>query len=63
MKIIITSDCVTCGLCRDIAPEIFRMNDMIDIAEVIRNPETEEEISRTMEAIASCPENAIIEAE
>ena len=63
MKIIINSDCVTCGLCAEIAPEIFRMNDQIDIAEVIRNPESEAEITLAIEAIASCPENAIIKAE
>jgi ferredoxin len=59
MKVIITSDCVNCGLCSDIAPEIFRANDELDIAEVIRNPMTAEEEGMAREAADSCPTNAI----
>jgi ferredoxin len=63
MKVIITSNCVICRLCSEIAPEIFSYNDVIDIAEVIRNPQTEDENSRTQEAINSCPSNAIQKTE
>lgn len=59
MKVLITSDCVNCGLCSDIAPEIFRANDELDIAEVIRNPSSGDEEKITQEAADSCPTSAI----
>lgn len=60
MKIMITSDCVNCGLCSDIAPEIFRTNDELDIAEVIRLPQSPEEEAAAQEAADSCPSEAIL---
>ncbi len=60
MKVLITSDCVNCGLCSDIAPEIFRANDVLDITEVIRNPTAGNEEKATQEAADSCPTAAII---
>ena len=60
MFIIINSDCTTCGVCADIAPGIFRMNEQIDIAEVLHNPESQEEINQAKEAVAACPANAIL---
>ncbi|MBI9049012.1 MAG: ferredoxin [Anaerolineaceae bacterium] len=59
MKIVITSDCVTCGLCADIAPEIFRMDEELDIAVVIREPETDQETMQVQESADSCPSEAI----
>ena len=59
MKVLITSDCVNCGLCSDIAPEIFRANDDLDIAEVIRNPLSANEEGLAKEASDSCPTSAI----
>jgi ferredoxin len=59
MKITVTLDCIICGLCTEIAPEIFRINEKNAIAEIIRNPQTTEEISQTNEAVDSCPTDAI----
>jgi ferredoxin len=59
MKVLITSDCVNCGLCNEIAPEIFRVNNDLDIAEVIRNPTSGNEEKMTQEAADSCPTDAI----
>jgi ferredoxin len=60
MFIIINSDCAVCGECAKIAPSIFRMNEQIEIAEVLHNPENDEEINQVKEAAEACPAKAIL---
>jgi ferredoxin len=49
-----------CGECAEIAPGIFRMNEQIEIAEIMHNPENQEEIIQVKKAAESCPSGAIL---
>ena len=48
-------DCIGCGLCADIAPETFKINDDTGLAVVINSEVTDEAV----EALHSCPVVAI----
>jgi ferredoxin len=50
------SDCITCGVCAEVSPEVFRLNDAgyIEIAELETYPEDE-----VNEAIKYCPTDCI----
>lgn len=50
--------CIGCGLCAEICPEVFIMNDEA-IAEVIADPVPAEAAEKAREAAASCPVEAI----
>lgn len=49
-------DCISCGLCAEICPEVFRLNDK-DISEVY-NPAGAPQ-DKIQEAIDSCPVECI----
>jgi ferredoxin len=57
LPVIETEDCVGCGSCVDICPEVFILNESIEKAQVV-NPEgcDQEKIN---EAIEICPVNCI----
>lgn len=55
MKVNVTEDCICCGLCESICPEVFKVNDVI--SEVVGNPDNC--IAQVEDAAASCPVNAI----
>ena len=50
------SDCITCGVCAEVSPEVFRLNDAgyIEIAELDTYPEDE-----VNDAIKYCPTDCI----
>jgi len=50
------SDCITCGVCAEVSPEVFRLGDAgyIEIAELDTYPEDE-----VNEAIKYCPADCI----
>jgi ferredoxin len=50
------SDCITCGVCAEVSPEVFRLNDAgyIEIAELDTYPEDE-----VNETIKYCPTDCI----
>ena len=58
MRIKITDECIACGLCVDIAPQLFEMNDLLGRAVPKRDPEVGEE-DKAREAANSCPVEAI----
>lgn len=59
MKTRIDADlCTGCGLCPDIAPEVFELNG--EVAEVIANPVPAGAEDKAREAAESCPVEAII---
>src|SRR5919198_371967 len=49
--------CIDCDACRQIAPGVFR--DHGDQSSVFHQPETEEEISLSLMALAACPVGSI----
>jgi len=50
-------DCIGCGMCQDICPEVFRLNEERNVAEVIKPSGGPENI--IAEAIESCPVGCI----
>jgi ferredoxin len=50
------SDCIACGVCAEVSPDVFRLSDAgyIEIAELERYPEDE-----VNEAIKYCPTDCI----
>jgi ferredoxin len=58
MKVEVTDDCISCGICCDICPDVFKMGDVY--AEVILNPVEEKYRDEVEEAADSCPTSAIM---
>jgi ferredoxin len=60
MKVVVDPDlCMGCGVCESIEPDIFELGDELH-AKVILNPVPENYILSVEEAIAECPEVAIM---
>lgn len=55
----VESDCIGCGSCEAVCPEIFRLNDD-GLAEAYVNPVPSELEEKAKEAAAMCPVNVII---
>lgn len=51
--------CTGCGLCEETCPDIFRLNEDEDVAEVIKTDYDETDEECIEEAIDSCPTEAI----
>lgn len=51
--------CISCGLCPEICPEVFRMADD-DLAEVWQEDVPEDAEDKAIEAQESCPVSVII---
>ena len=58
MKAIIKEDCISCGKCVDICPDVFEMGD--DIAEVLMGTIPMEFQKAARQAAEECPVSAII---
>ena len=58
MKAIVTEDCILCGACADICPEVFDVSEG-DIARVIVDIIPEELKAKAKEACEACPVDAI----
>lgn len=51
--------CIDCGMCPEIAPEIFRRDDEEGYSYVWKQPVTPEEIALARDAVDSCPTMSI----
>ncbi len=58
MRVKVTKDCITCGLCADTCPEVFGMGDEIAQVKVDQVPENLEEAA--LVAADECPTEAIV---
>jgi ferredoxin len=58
MKIRITEDCIACGLCVDICPDVFEMGEQFAQVKMADIPEKHQDLAR--QAAEECPVNAII---
>ena len=59
--IIDKSKCIGCGICEELAPELFRMKG--DFPAVLNPPETPALLEKKEFALIDCPAGAISEAE
>lgn len=60
MKVIIDEElCTGCGLCEETCPDIFKLNEDKDVAEVTKTDYDEYDEECIQEAIESCPSEAI----
>ena len=60
MEIKIDNDlCTGCGLCEETCPELFKLNEDDDIAELTKTEYDENDEECIEEAIESCPTEAI----
>jgi ferredoxin len=55
-KIWIEEDCTACGLCEEICPEVFKVNEVATVIQGVNFGEYEEKIK---EAAKSCPVEVI----
>lgn len=55
MKVNVNEDCIGCGLCESMCPQVFQMNG--DRSEAVDNSETYRDLAE--EAAAACPVSAI----
>jgi len=58
MKVEVTDDCISCGRCVEICPEVFEMGDDIAAAKVDEVPTEHEDA--VQQAADECPTSAII---
>ena len=58
MKVTVTDDCIACGLCCDMCPEVFGMGE--EFAEVLVEEVPEEAEDACRQAAEDCPTEAII---
>ena len=54
----VTEDCIACGLCVDICPEVFKMGEQYAEVKVSSVPKENEEAVK--QAVDECPVSAII---
>jgi ferredoxin len=58
MKVRITEECISCGLCVDICPDVFEMGDQFA---QVKNDSNPDEFDKTVrQAVEECPVSAII---
>ncbi len=61
MKVLIDVDlCTGCGLCEETCPDIFKMNEDDDVAEITKTDYDENDKECLEEAIEICPTEAIL---
>ena len=60
MKFFVNEDCIGCGLCAGLCPEVFSMTDA-DVAVAIDEEVQEALVPTATEAMESCPVSAIEE--
>lgn len=58
-KVSITEDCIGCGACAAIAPNVFEMDPSTMKSKVKKQPEGEEEMDLVKQSADACPVGAI----
>ncbi|MGA7563251.1 MAG: ferredoxin [Desulfobaccales bacterium] len=57
LPIIMTEECIACGNCEQVCPEVFRLNESLGHSEVINPYGTAED--KIQEALDQCPVQCI----
>ena len=60
-KYYVTDACIGCAICSEIAPDNFQFNHEQGCEYVCKQPDTEEEKRRCVEAMDICPVSAIVD--
>ncbi|HEY1172834.1 MAG TPA: ferredoxin [Verrucomicrobiae bacterium] len=55
----VTSECIDCDLCREVAPSIYRRNEEVGTTVVYHQPVNAEERALAIEGMDGCPVEAI----
>ena len=55
----VDKECILCSLCSDIAPENFKESPDGDHDHVFKQPESDEERQKCLDALQQCPVEAI----
>lgn len=55
----VTSECIDCGLCQEIAPTVFKHHAETGFSVVYHQPDSPEERALAIEAMHGCPVEAI----
>jgi ferredoxin len=55
----VDTQCIDCDVCRDMAPDHFMRNDEDAYSYVFQQPATQDEVDLCLEALQSCPVEAI----
>jgi len=58
-KFFVDRQCIDCDVCRDTAPENFTRNDENGYSYVWKQPATDQEFEKCVEAMGACPVEAI----
>lgn len=58
-KYYVDDQCINCGVCNEIAPELFKIEDDEGYAFVAKQPAGDDDAELMKEAIESCPVEAI----
>ena len=58
-KFYVDSQCIDCDLCRETAPDFFKRDDDGGYSIVFKQPTSQEDIDKCMEALEGCPVEAI----
>ena len=58
-KFYVDEQCIDCNLCREVAPDNFTRYEEGGYSYVYKQPENEEELELCVEAMESCPVEAI----
>jgi len=59
MKVKVNDDCIGCGACVAVAPEIFELSQETMKSHVKRQPKTKKDNELTKQAAEACPVDAI----
>ena len=51
--------CIDCGMCPDLAPNLFRRDDEGGYSYMYQQPRTIEEVGQALEAMEACPTESI----
>ena len=58
-KFYVDSNCIDCGLCREVAGDFFAADEDEGVSYVCKQPETDDEIALCTEAKDGCPVDSI----
>ena len=59
VKVSVNDDCIGCGACVALAPDIFEMSSDTMKSQVKKQPTNDEEIELAKQAVDACPVSAI----